>query len=293
MLLTNYELRITGYELQEKTLITREVGWNAGLSKSLMIALDMVILIAVVAVAAFLLRRRIALWGIGKPEKRTDRPAKRVFSAVANGLLQKSILKDPYPGILHAAMFFGFIILLMGTSVIFIQQYFTGPIFQWYFFEGSFYLFSSFLMDLFGLLAIVAVILLAVRRYLQKPPRLDNKAEDARGLILLFLVLATGFLVEGARFATTAPGEKWSFVGWALGAILPDSGALHRVLWWVHVFLAVWFMLVIVSGKFIHIITSWANQFFRDLDDDKRGAIRPIPAEEFETAETFGIGRIE
>ena len=274
-------------------LITREIGWNAGLSKAVMIALDMVILIAVVAVAAFLLRRRIALWRIGKPEKRTDHLAKRFFSAVANGLFQKSILKDLYPGILHAVMFFGFIVLLMGTSVIFIQEYFTGPIFEWHFFEGSFYLASSFLMDLCGLLAVVAVVLLTVRRYLQKPPRLDNKPEDARALILLLLVLVTGFLVEGARFATTSPGEKWSFVGWALGAIIPESGVLHRVLWWVHLFLAVWFMLVIVSGKFIHIITSWANQFFRDIDGEKRGAIRPIPAEEFETAETFGIGKIE
>ncbi len=274
--------------------MTREIGWNVGVSHWMMIAMDLIIFVMIVAVVIYRLRERAVLWKIGKGDKRTDQIGKRLKSALINGLLQKSLLKDRYPGLLHAMLVWGFVILFIGTSLIVIQEYFTSLLFDWEFLQGKFYIIYSFLLDLFGLMALTAVVLLGVRRYVQKPARLDNKLEDAQALVIIFLVLVSGFLVEGARLAVERPEfEKWSFVGWVLGAIMPNSVGLHRVLWWVHLGLAVWFMLVIVSGKLIHIITSWANQFFRDLNEETKGAIKPIPAEEFETAESFGIARLE
>ena len=258
-----------------------------------MIVMDLAIFAVVVAFITIQIRKRRTLWRVGKAENRTDRIGDRIKSMLSQGLMQRSLLKDRYPGILHAMLFFGFVVLFIGTSLIVIQEYFTGLLFDWHFLQGTFYLLFSFMMDLFGLLAMIAVVLFAVRRYLQKPARLDNQSEDGSALILIFLVLLTGFLVEGARFAVNEPQERWSFLGWFFGLILPNSTALHRVFWWVHLILAVWFMLAVVSGKLLHIITSWANQFFRNLDEKTKGAIKPIPAEEFETAESFGVGQLE
>ncbi|KPK74557.1 MAG: hypothetical protein AMJ79_13795 [Phycisphaerae bacterium SM23_30] len=277
-------------------MITREIGWNSGLPHWLLIVMDIVLFLAIAGVVVYKLRKRTALWRIGKPDKRTDQLGRRIKSALTEGLFQRAVLKDRYPGILHAMLFFGFVVLFIGTSLLVVQEYIATPIFDWYFFQGNFYIVYSFLLDLFGLLALAAVVLFTVRRYVQKPARLDNQSEDSYALILLFLVLLSGFLVEGARLAVEGddkPYEKWSFVGWVLGAVLPRSKPLHMILWWVHLALAVWFLVVIVGGKFIHIITSWANQFFRDLDEQSKGAIKPIPAEEFETAESFGIARLE
>ena len=92
--------------------ITREIGWNSGLTKGWMIAVDMLIAAAVAVVAVWLLRRRIKLWRVGKAEKRTDHLIRRTYSAIVNGLGQKSLLKDPYPGLLHAMLFFGFAVLV-------------------------------------------------------------------------------------------------------------------------------------------------------------------------------------
>ena len=63
-------------------MTARKIGWNAGISDWLMIALDLAILIAVVAVAVYLLRKRLTLWRIGKPENRTDQIGKRIHCCV-------------------------------------------------------------------------------------------------------------------------------------------------------------------------------------------------------------------
>lgn len=271
-------------------MITREIGWNNGLNFAQTAVIDILIGLTVIAVIIYQLRKRFPLWKIGKPENRFGDIGKRIYTAIVNGFFQKSALKDFGPGIIHAFLFWGFVVLFIGTTIIFFQEYFIGPFLGIHFFEGNFYLFFSFCMDLFGLLALIAVVAFAIRRYLLKPARLDNKPEDAVALILLFLILVTGFLLEASRLACEAPDfEKWSFVGWTLKALLPDSEIVHRVLWWIHLIFSVWFLLILFSSKFLHIFLTWSNQYFRNLDQEKIGAIKPIPQEEFETAENFGL----
>ena len=69
--------------------------------------------------------------------------------------------------------------------------------------QGSFYLGYSVITDSFGILAIVGVILAIIRRYIQKPARLDNKWDDLAALLLILVVVVTGFIVEGLRIAAT------------------------------------------------------------------------------------------
>lgn len=274
--------------------ITREIGWNVGLSSTGLVLLDLFIAVVVVAVLGYFIARRLPLWKIGKSEQRTDHIGKRLSHVIVNGLMQKALLREPYPGLVHSMLFFGFVALFIGTTIIFIQEYFARPIFNWHFFQGNFYIIYSFVLDLFGVLAVLAVVLFAIRRYVQKPERLDRKPVDALVLLLVFLVLVTGFLVEASRLAINAPEfEKWSFIGWNLAKILPAEAALHRAFWWTHLVFSVGLMLYIVPSSLIHIITAAANLFFAKIDKTTRGAMQPIPTEVFETAESFGVGRLE
>ena len=116
-------------------MITREIGWNAGLPDWLMIAMDLAIFAVVVTVITIQIRQRRSLWKVGKDENRTDRIGDRIKSMLFQGLMQRSLLKDRYPGLLHAMLFFGFVVLFIGTSIIVIQEYITKPIFQWKFLE--------------------------------------------------------------------------------------------------------------------------------------------------------------
>jgi Fe-S oxidoreductase/nitrate reductase gamma subunit len=274
--------------------ISREIFWNVGSwTRWPVYGLGLVVLVIFVLG----LLKRIRLWKIGKPENRTDQIAKRIFSFLKYGLLHGRILKEPFPGITHFLLFWGFAMLLLGTILIFVQEDFTLLLFNWTFLHGSFYLIFSFILDLFGLLAVIGVILLAFRRYVLRPERLDNKPEDLIGLILILLILVTGFLNEGLRIATTRPDfERYSFVGWEVSKLFASSEAeqtslapVHALFWWVHVLLAFGFIGYLAYSRLLHLITSPLNQFFRSFTP--AGEIQPIL--DIENQESFGVTRLQ
>ena len=274
--------------------ITREIFWNVGSwVRWPVYGLGFI----VVLILVYGLTRRIRLWRTGRPEYRLDNVLKRIGSLLSFGLFHRRILKDPYPGISHLLIFWGFIILLLGTFLIFVQEDFTRLFFGGVFLQGSFYLGYSFVLDLFGLAAAVGVLLTAFRRYVIRPDRLDNRPEDLICLVLIFLVLITGFICEGLRIAITRPDfERWSFVGWQISQLFPSPGgsgaslrSLHAIFWWVHLLLAFSFIGYIAYSKLLHLITSALNQFFRSFAP--RGEIKPIV--DIENQETFGVGELQ
>lgn len=274
--------------------ISREIFWNVGnWTRWPVYGLGLVVIVIFVLG----LIKRIRLWKIGKQENRTDQITRRIFSFLKFGLLHGRILKEPFPGITHFLLFWGFAILLLGTILIFIQEDFTLLLFNWTFLHGSFYLIFSFILDLFGLLAVIGVILLTFRRYVLRPERLDNKPEDLIGLALILLILITGFLNEGLRIAITRPDfERYSFVGWEVSKLFasPDAAQaslapVHALFWWLHVLLAFGFIGYLVYSRLLHLITSPLNQFFRSFAPS--GEIKPIL--DIENQETFGVAKLQ
>jgi Fe-S oxidoreductase/nitrate reductase gamma subunit len=274
--------------------VTREIFWNVGTwVRWPVYGLGLIVVLLFV----YGLIKRIRLWQMGQPENRLDNVSKRIGSVLSFGFLHKRILKEPYPGIMHLFIFWGFLILLLGTILIFVQEDVTRLLFGSTFIHGNFYLVFSFLLDLFGLLAVAGVILAAFRRYVLKPERLDNRLEDWVGLLLIFLVLVTGFLTEGLRIAITRPGfERYSFVGWQISKLFsanPGAAdslrAFHATSWWVHVFLAFGLIGYVAYSRLLHLITSPLNQFFRSLAPP--GEIRPIS--DIENQETFGVAKLQ
>ncbi|KPL03123.1 MAG: hypothetical protein AMJ90_03980 [candidate division Zixibacteria bacterium SM23_73_2] len=272
---------------------TREIFWNVG-----NVALLVYLLAAVVVfifIYAFI--QRIKLWKIGKEEKRKDQIWERIKSVLVFGFGHKRLLTEPYPGISHFLLFWGFVILLLGTIIIFLQEDILSPIFNLFFLHGNFYLWFSLILDLFGLLAIIGVLLALYRRYILKPERLDNVFDDAFSLILILLILVTGFLTEGARIAFTRPDfERWSFAGWQIALILnpswTESESLliwHRFFWWVHLGLAFLFIGYLAYSKLLHIFSSSLSVFFRSFEP--KGKLDPIL--DMENQETFGVSKAE
>ena len=273
--------------------ITREIFWNVGTwTRWPVYGLGLVVIVVFVLG----LLKRIRLWKIGRPENRTDKIGKRIVSFLRFGLLHGRILREPFPGITHLLLFWGFVVLLLGTILIFLQEDITLLLFNWMFLHGSFYLVFSFVLDLFGLLAIIGVILLAFRRYVLRPERLDNKPEDLIGLTLIFLILITGFLNEGLRIAITRPDfERYSFVGWQISKLLDSSGQalvslapMHVVVWWLHLVLAFGFIGYVAYSRLLHLITSPLNQFFRSFLPP--GEVKPIL--DIENQESFGVAKL-
>lgn len=235
--------------------------------------------------------RRLQLWKMGQPENRWKEVWAGIKDILVYGIGHKRILKDGYAGVMHFAIFWGFIFLMFATAIITLQADFGLKIFQ-----GAFYLFIKLTANLFGLAAVFGIVMAAYRRYIKHPDKLDNKPDDWITLTLIFSILVTGFLIEGARMAVKPdPWSAWGFVGqWLATPLQADLNeaellSLHRLLWWIHLFLAMAFIGYFPYSKLFHIFLGPLNQFFR-----KRGPIGiPVLLDfEDETVESYGISEL-
>lgn len=266
---------------------TREIYWNIS-----GIWLMYVLLIPTLLTFAYGVYRHYRLWRLGKAEDRYDQVILRLKGLLLYAFAQRRLLNNPLAGFFHALIFFGFTILLIGTSVVMVHEDFGLPIMQ-----GSFYLFfQSLALDLFGSLSILGVLVAFYHRYVDKPERLQSTWHDGIVLALLLTILLTGFIVEGLRILATAdPWGYWSPVGLATGKFvsifLPTAAfrPAHTFLWWFHLLLVFGFIAWIPYSKLLHIFTSPANIYFRSLEA-KGGMLKPI---NMETAESFGVNRVD
>ena len=247
--------------------------------------------------------KRVRIWRAGKGQLRTDFPEKRLWAVFKYVILQAKVLKESYAGIMHAAVFFGFAGLFLVTMLIMIQDDFTELFFHTRFLVGNFYIYWSLFADLCGLVVLLGLVMAFYRRYKAKPSRLDTKGIDTFALVLIAVIIVSGFTTEALRIAISGfPAfEVWSPVGYSLAHVFSwmSVSALetnHYINWWIHVLGAFIFIGLVGSDKLGHILISSLNVYYQNLDNesDTTKFAHPIinPAE-FETAESFGVGNVE
>jgi Fe-S oxidoreductase/nitrate reductase gamma subunit len=275
---------------------TREIYWNVGGGAATLIPMYLLTLMAVaVLVRGFW--QRIKGYRQGRPLNRIDDPGARTVEFLKNALGQVKVLRVKGPGSLHSLFFWGFFLLFIGTCLIVVQADFTDPLFGVKFLKGSFYKLFSVVLDLAGLVALVMMLGLFVRRYLVRPAGLETKRDDALMHGLLFAILLSGFVLEGARMAVTELGTPlavWSPVGLVFAKVLSGMGepslrTLHTLTWWGHFALVIGFIVAIPFTKFRHIFTTSANYFLADRGP--KGAMATIDLED-EEAESFGAAKV-
>ena len=249
---------------------------------------------------AYGIYRRFLLWRKGGEHNRLTHFPARIFSFFQNGIFQRRVFREAYPGLMHGLIFFGFVILFIGTTLIALQEDFTLPLFHWEYLKGSFYLFYSLVLDIFGALAIMGVLMALYRRLVLMPDRLDHRKDDNLILYLFLLILITGFLIEGFRIYASElqahpDWSRWSPVGLFLASSLKHFGIgyttslyLHRFFWWLHLIAAFAFLSLIPYTKLIHIFTGAANTFLRS--NPPIGRLIPI---DIENSEVFGAGKYQ
>jgi len=262
---------------------TREVLWNIS-HVWVMYAL----LVPTVAVAAYGFYRRVQIWRRGKPDNRWDQPLVRAGLVARYAILQLRTWRRLYPGVMHALIFWGFVVLAMATTVVMLDYDFHLPIMH-----GYFYLvFQSFITDVFGALAIIGIGMAAARRWVVRPRQLIYSREASLILMVIFVILVTGFLVEGWRIAATQdPWAAWSPFG---NLVARSSSATmsveamttaHMATWWLHMLLVFGFLAWAPYTKMAHVLTSTLNIYTARLAPIG-GNLRKI---NFESEEPLGI----
>lgn len=228
---------------------------------------------------------------LGKSEERLKTPGPSIIRFLKNTFGHVRILRESYPGIMHVTIFWGFIIFAIGTTSIAIHEHMNLPTFQ-----GSYYLYLSFFLNLFALLLLVAIVMAFWRRLVTRPDGIDSGPDDYIVLGLIFLIVATGLFTGGLLIAITQdPWASWRPVEYIISTwfsgISPTSlMPVHATFWWVHVTLALGFIAYLPYSKLFHILAGPVNQYL--AKDKAAQSMQPIDLED-ENAEQFGVAEIQ
>src|SRR5882672_3642450 len=194
---------------------------------------------ALIAVALVLFTRRaiflLRLMLTGKPAARWDKVPQRLVAVLVYVFGQARLLQnDFWPGLMHATIFWGFVILTLGTLEFFgkgVTEGFYLPLLS----RNPGYL---ILQDIFSLGVIAAIGYAAFRRLVTKPRRLTLSSEGL--LILIFGLMVTDLAADAGRILLApAPSDVWQFAGNALAGVLAHlpAGAVQTLFplsWWLH-----------------------------------------------------------
>jgi Fe-S oxidoreductase/nitrate reductase gamma subunit len=275
---------------------TREIYWNIGHG----VVIPMYLLaFAAFGIMAWGFWQRLPLWRQGKALNRFDRYDERVMRMIRDVFSQEKIFRVKSGGLPHALFLWGFLTLFAGTMLVMLQADYFTPLMQVNILSGEFYKAFSLVLDLAGLLSLLMLAGLFIRRFVIQPKGLEIVRDDYIVLQLLFAILITGFLVEGARMAATElrqnPGlALFSPIGLITAQLFASSNAetlsvTHKILWWLHFVLVLGFFCAIPYTKLRHILTTSANAFLAPFE--AKGYIATINMED-DSIEQFGAASI-
>ncbi len=253
-----------------------------------------VLFLVAAVVFALQMARHLRVFSRARPATVTDQGEARFGSLVRYAIVQVRMFRDPSVGWMHAAIFWGFIVLTIGTAdrVAFglVRSVLRWPVDGWVWR-------ATVVLQSVLLIAVLAGIGWALlRRIVVRPRRLTLSRDGLTILLLIGGVVVSEWLAEAFRIARYAdPDAAWAFapdvVGGGLGAILgPDALQVgYVVCFWANILLVCAFLAYLPRSKHLHIATAFFNATFRKLEP--RGALPPMDLEEETTR--FGVKTIE
>ena len=232
---------------------------------------------------------------LATPENRFNRFWERLLHMLRVALGQSKLFKRLRPGWMHAAIFWGFCVLLLRAGQFFFIGFFpdislTGPIVDA--FWSGYLLFK----DVFVVLIIAAVMFAVYRRMAIRPPYLTLSFQGLLILFLILIIMITDAVFEGAFLALhLEPPDSIVSLGFLLASTLEGIDGkvlkyLHLASYWVHIGAILIFLTLLPRSKHFHIFTSFPNVFFANLDCGN--AISRIEFED-ESRDQFGVVKIE
>ena len=219
----------------------------------------------------------------------------RIVTSIVNVLGQKAVLKKPGIGIAHTMIFWGFLIITIGTLEQFCMTLWNTASFE--FIGSTLYSAMIFSQDLFTALVLVGVLFAAYRRFIIRPKHL-GQSKDAN-IVLLFTggLMISIFMMNAFHVLAADPWFKDSyFISKHISEVLASMGfshdvneALYITFKWIHMLLVMAFGVYIPGSKHLHLVAAGPNTFLRTLKREK--PMKTINFED-ETVTQYGVAKI-
>lgn len=203
----------------------------------------------------------------------------RLWITIKVALFQEKILRRPVVGIMHALVWWGFILILFGSIEMVTDGLFgTEKAFS---FLGPVYSLLMASGDLFGLIIAVAILAFLFRRLFmhikrfygpEMKPVSKADANLALTIILLLMISLLGmntFYIAWTESAGEAmigiyPVSHW-LAGFLGNTATEQSWVFYQINWWTHIVLIFIFANILPYSKHFHVFMSVPNVFVSKL----------------------------
>jgi Fe-S oxidoreductase len=244
--------------------------------------------------------RLYRLMRLGQPSNRTDQPMERTKGWLTNVIGQARLLTRTYPGVMHALIFWGFLVITLSTIEHLGRGLWAGFSIPFISDTGIF----LYAVDAFQVLVLVGIVMALYRRIKIKPWYLNLSGDAIIILSLISTLMITSFLQEGfyiaasPMFGEPQPDRHWAIVGAqialaakGMGMTSPAALNVHIVFWWLHILTLLGFLAYLPHSKHLHIVTAPFNVWLRRLTP--KGQLPYINVEEaMEKEEPIGVSEV-
>jgi Fe-S oxidoreductase len=230
----------------------------------------------------------------GKVPTLSDLP-RRFQEILVNVIGQKAVLQKQPIGIAHMMIFWGFIVISLGTLEQFLSTLVPGASYE--FVGQPLYQIFHFSQDFFCTLVLIGLGYAGYRRWVIQPPGV-GKSSDAN-MVLIFtaslmisILLMNAFHILGDNpwYQTSLPVS--AYLASFLGNIQLDTETQSQIghaFKWLHMLLVLGFSMYIPNSKHLHIVAAGPNTFLRKLEREK--GMKPIRFED-ETITQYGAAKV-
>ena len=215
----------------------------------------------------------------------------RIGGLIEYAVVQTRMFQDPRAGLMHAGIFWGFVLLTVGTANIvtggLVQAVVAWPL------GGALWTAVTAMQNVVAVIVIASVGWAFERRFVSRPRRLTYNRDALLILAMIGGLVGAELLAE--VFEVARHGDKAGAIvsnvlavplrGWSPSVL--DTG--FAFLWWAHIGLVSAFLVYLPFSKHLHIATAFPNVFFRKLRP--RGE---LPAMDLEREDaTFGLRTLQ
>src|SRR4051794_3640227 len=147
--------------------------------------------------------RHLRVFAAARNATPTDRPLTRLAGTVRYGLVQTRMFRDLPAGLMHFAIFWGFVLLTIGTA-----NAVTGGLVQAIVslpFDGALWVGVTALQNIVAVVVLLAVAYAIWRRVVVRPARLTLTRHGIDVLLLIGAVVATELLAQVFEVAASGP----------------------------------------------------------------------------------------
>jgi len=252
-------------------------------------------ILTIVGVGAVVLSlsRRFQLLRSGRPDNRFDRLGERFRHVLVYAFGQKKMFDDPFAGLYHLLIFYGFLVVSLRTVTMVLEGLFAGwelPLLHAP--MGHAYLFSK---DVFELLVLLGLLFAVWRRGIQKKERVIQSGGAWLVIGLIAILMVSDLSSEGARIAAGDLDGSYLPISSLVASAFSGAGPaalqlIYSVSWWIHLITLFAFANELPYSKHFHVYTSLFNSFFANLEAP--GKLPSMDLEEIDEDSTFGVATV-